>query len=172
MLNQEFYAKNYQVRLESNALLFERMDYTSDGNGCCTSYPYRYKLQGTSMVREQPFGFDPNHFVASWGRSPWPEVEFTVDPSVRAKAKLFHDAHSDHLSRFGEKEYCDVRGLLWQVSVELESAEKITKYHFLLERKGPSSFVIKDFRPMPFENCRPSSSYPWLRTIFEKPLRW
>ena len=163
IFHTQFSAEKFELSFDPETLRVEPQLFSHDpARGCCEAFPFRYSIQSVRATRTQPIGFNPRQFLEAFLRAPWPEVAAFTDPAARPKLQRRH-AQSAVRASYSEIQPCDGIAKLWQVSVDGES-------HFLIERTGTWHFRLRDVQPEPNPNCQTGDTYPWLTSMFEKPL--
>ena len=164
LFRREYQAKEHQVALDPDGFRLEIWDFSRDTlRGCCEAFPYRYAIQGDRVIRVQPIGFNPHQFLEAWKRAEWDEVAGFTDPATRAKLQAYH-RQLPVMGEYGQlPERCDDLAKLWQISFNGTA-------WFRIERTGTWHFRLRDVTPEPVPSCKQDDAFPWLRTMFEKPL--
>jgi hypothetical protein len=170
MLSKNSYgAKAHQIQLDTDGFRLETMYFSAPHFGCCEATPYRYRLQGDQLIRIQPVAFTPGQFVAGLIRSDFAEP--SVSPEMQGIQKAYKAATLTY-EEFLPDEVCDKQEKVWQLTVPLTRSGETTNHYFIVERETPTSFRLNSIRKNPLAGCRGIQTYPWPRTIFEKPLRY
>ena len=177
LFHKEFGVKADQIALDADGFRLETISMEHDiARAGYRVFPYRYQVQGDSVVRVAPIGFDAHDFIGEWGNLSWEEAAKWSNSANLAKIHEYYDKVREKdgyfIGEFGTPQVCDAQGVLWQI--EFNEAGSDNSIYFLIQHKDTWTFVVSDVGTSMRRGCvyvewNPRQPF---NTMFSKPLAW